>query len=73
MTNLVIVSGLLGTFGDSGSFGGFAPFSCPEEGRKNRVVLEGRFLHFPRGGSRALDFTKYDTAGKFPKCIRAGW
>jgi hypothetical protein len=46
-------------FGDSGSFGGFATFTCPEEGRKTRVVPEGRFLHFPRGGSRALDFTKY--------------
>src|SRR5215813_9197996 len=50
---------LLGTFGDSGSFRGFAPFSCPEERSENRVVPEGRFLHSPCGGSFVLDFTKY--------------
>jgi acyl transferase domain-containing protein len=51
-------SWLLRTFGEAGSFGGLAPFSSPEEGRKNRVVPKGKFLYFPREGSRALLFTK---------------
>jgi hypothetical protein len=34
----------------------FAP-----EGMENRAMAEGRFFHSPHGGSRALDFTKYDT------------
>jgi hypothetical protein len=39
---------LLAIFGETGWFGGLAPFSSPEEVRKNRVVTEGKPLHFPR-------------------------
>jgi hypothetical protein len=50
---------LLASFGETGSFGGLAPFSGLKEGRKNRVVPEGMSFHFPRCSSRALHFTKY--------------
>jgi hypothetical protein len=36
------------TFGEMGSFGGLVPFSCPQEGKKNRVIAEGGSLHLPR-------------------------
>jgi hypothetical protein len=51
---------LLASFGETGSFGGCATCSRPPEGRENRVVADGKFVHAPRGGSRALDFTKDD-------------
>jgi hypothetical protein len=51
-------SWLLAAFGETGWFGGLAPFPDPEEGRENRVITEERFLHFPRGGACALHFTK---------------
>jgi hypothetical protein len=38
---------LLAIFGETGWFGGLAPFSGPEEGRKNRVIPVGKFLYFP--------------------------
>jgi hypothetical protein len=38
---------LLATFGETGWFGGLAPCSGAEEGRKNRVTPEGKFLYFP--------------------------
>jgi hypothetical protein len=37
----------LATFGETGWCGGLAPFSGPKEGRKNRVIPEGKFLYFP--------------------------
>jgi hypothetical protein len=46
-------------FGETGRFGGLAPFSGREEGRKNRVVPEEMSFHFPRYGSPTLHFTKY--------------
>src|SRR5262245_6455439 len=58
---------LLVSFGEMGWFGDLAPFSCPQARRKTRVVSEKRSLHFPRGGSRALHFTKY---GQEPECKR---
>jgi hypothetical protein len=39
---------LLAAFGETGWFGGLATFSCPQEGRENRAVTEGKFFHFPR-------------------------
>jgi hypothetical protein len=48
---------LLATFGETGWFGGLAPCSGPEEGRKNRVTPEGTFLYFPHGGAHAPHFT----------------
>ena len=39
---------LLAIFGETGWFGGLAPFPGPEEVRKNRVVTKGKSLHFPR-------------------------
>jgi hypothetical protein len=35
------------------------------KGGENRAVTVRKFLHSPREGSRALDFTKTDTAGEF--------
>jgi hypothetical protein len=37
----------LATFGETGWFGGFAPFSCFREDQENRVATEGKFLYFP--------------------------
>jgi hypothetical protein len=39
--------GLLASFGETEWFGGLAPFSGSEEGRKNRVIHVGKFLDFP--------------------------
>jgi hypothetical protein len=39
---------LLATFGEMGSFDGLAPFSCPQEERKNRFIAKGSSLHFLR-------------------------
>ena len=55
---------LLAIFGETGLFGGLATCSCPREGKENRAVTEGKSLHFPRWGSCALHFTKYDTDGE---------
>jgi hypothetical protein len=49
---------LLATFGDSGWFRGLTTFSGPQEGRENRAVTGGKFLHFPRRGAHPLDLTK---------------
>jgi hypothetical protein len=49
---------LLATFGETGWFGGLAPRSDPEEGRKTRVIPEGKFLDFSRGGAYVPHFTK---------------
>jgi hypothetical protein len=38
---------LLAIFGETGLFGGLATCSCPPEGRENRAVTEGQFLHSP--------------------------
>jgi CubicO group peptidase (beta-lactamase class C family) len=62
---------LLAAFGETGWFGGLAPVSGPEEGRKSRVVPEGRSLHFPRCRSRALHFTKNDADPRFHENVRA--
>jgi hypothetical protein len=52
---------LLASFGETGLCGGLPTYSCPREGQENRAIAEGKFFPAPRGGSRALDFTKYDT------------
>ena len=39
---------LLASFGETGWFGGLAPFSCAREGHENRAIPEGKFLYFPR-------------------------
>src|SRR5882724_2123817 len=49
---------LLASFGEIGWFGGFAPSSCPREGKETRAVTEGRSPHVPRGGSHTLRVTK---------------
>jgi hypothetical protein len=38
---------LLAAFGETGWFGGLAPFSGSKEGRQNRVIPVGEFLNFP--------------------------
>jgi hypothetical protein len=48
LTNRVKTSWLLATFGETGEFGGLETFSCPQEGRENRAVTEGKFRHSPR-------------------------
>ncbi len=55
------------TWGETGSCGGLATCSRPQKGRKNRAIAEGKLFHAPRGGSRALDFSKYDTLLKVAK------
>jgi hypothetical protein len=48
----------LATFGETGAFGGLATcFRSPGE-RESCAVTEGRFRHFLRRGSHALDLTK---------------
>jgi hypothetical protein len=44
---LQIKTGLLASFGETGWFGGLAPFFYPEGRRKNRVGPERRVFHFP--------------------------
>ena len=52
---------LLASYGEVGPFGGPPPFFWPQEGKKNRSHTAEKASHFPRGGARALRFTKYDT------------
>ena len=54
------LSGLwfLATFGETGSFGGLATCFRSPEGRESCAVTEGRFRHFLRRSSHALDLTK---------------
>jgi hypothetical protein len=61
--------GLLATFGETGSFGGLAPFFGLDEGRKNRVITEEMSFHFPCCGSHTLHFTK---CGQEPNLGRNG-
>jgi NACHT domain-containing protein len=44
---LAKISWLLAIFGETGWFGGLAPFSCFREDHENRVVTEWKFLYFP--------------------------
>ncbi len=55
---MATTSWLLARFGEMGSFGGLAPFSCAREGHENRAAPGGKFLYFPRGGARGLHVTK---------------
>jgi hypothetical protein len=57
----------LSSFGEKGWFGGLARFAWSQEGRENRAVTERNFVHIPREGSRALDFTK---CGQEPNGIK---
>src|SRR5688500_9643828 len=50
--------GLLARFGDSRWVEVLATLSGPQEGRENRAVTGGKFLHSPRRSAHALDFTK---------------
>jgi hypothetical protein len=52
------ITWLLATFGEPGWVEGFSALSGPQEGRETRAVTGGKFLHFPRRGAHALDFTK---------------